>query len=207
MAEEKKEEVQKSEKGIFDTLEMPLLFDKYDMKEVKITDPGLKKYINLTPVLVPHSGGRHGNKKFGNTDVSIIERLINFMMRTERFTGKKMKAYKAVKEAMDIIHERTEKNPVQILITAIEHSSPKEETTQIRYGGISVPKAVDVSPSRRTSIALSNNAKGAVKASYKNKRSISECLANELMNAAKGEKTSFAVSRKEEMERMAQSAR
>ncbi len=196
-----------AQKGIVDTLEMPLLFGKYDMKEVKINDPSLKKYINLTPILVPHSGGHHGNKKFGNIEVSIIERLINSMMRTENFTGKKMKAYKTVMEAMDIIHKRTKENPVQVLIRAIEHSSPKEETTQIRYGGISVPKAVDVSPSRRISIALSNNSRGAVKASYKNKKNIAECLANELMNASKGEKTSFAVNRKEEMERMAQSAR
>ncbi len=207
MADEKKEDDQKVGKGVFDTLEMPLLFGKYDMKEVKITDPGLKRYINLTPILVPHSGGQHGNKKFGSSEVSIIELLINAMMRTQKYTGKKMKAYKTVINAMKIINERTEENPVQIFIKAIEHSSPKEETTQIRYGGISVPKAVDVSPSRRISIALSNNAKGAVKSSYKNKRNIAECLANELMNAAKGEKTSFAVSRKEEMERMAQSAR
>lgn len=202
------EETSKAKRDeLFDKLEMPLLFGKYDMKEVVVKDPGLKKYINLQPVLVPHSGGTLSNKRFGNSDVSLIERLINGMMRTEIYTGKKMKSYKVVMDAMDIIHDKTGKNPVQVLVQAIEKSAPMEETTQIRYGGISVPKAVDVSPSRRISIAISNNTKGAVKSSYKTKKSVAACLANEIMNAASGEKSAFAVSRKEEMERMAQSAR
>ncbi len=196
-----------SQEELFEKLEMPLLFGKYDMKEVKVSDPGLKRYINLQPVLVPHSGSPDSNKRFGNIEVSIIERLINTMMRTENYTGKKMKSYQVVMDAMDIIHKKTKQNPVQILVKAIEKSAPMEETTQIRYGGISVPKAVDVSPSRRLSIALSNNSKGAVKASFKTKKGVATCLAQELMNAANGDKSSFAINRKEEMERMAQSAR
>ncbi|MGM0405382.1 MAG: 30S ribosomal protein S7 [Thermoplasmatota archaeon] len=186
---------------------MPLLFDKYDMKDVEVTDPGLKKYINLLPILVPHSGGTHSNERFGNQEVSIIEKLINSLMRRQEYTGKKTKSYNTIKDAMDIIHEKTGKNPVQILVDAIEHSAPKEETTQITYGGISVPKAVDVSPIRRLSIAVGNNTKGAVKASYKNKKDIAQCLAEELMKAANKDRNSYAVSKKEEIERMAQSAR
>ncbi len=201
----KKEDVK--EESVFDTLEMPLLFDKYDMSEVVVKDPGLKRYINLQPILVPHSGGSYANKRFGKEEVSIIERLISSMMRGEKYTGKKTKAYNAVKEGFDIIHERTKQNPVQILVRAIENSAPKEETTQITYGGISVPKAVDVSPWRRLSIALGNNAKGAVKASYKNDKSIAACLADELIKASNNDRNSFGVSRKDEMERMAQSAR
>ncbi|MFW6142113.1 MAG: 30S ribosomal protein S7 [Candidatus Saliniplasma sp.] len=186
---------------------MPLLFDKYDMKDVEVTDPGLKKYINLLPILVPHSGGTHSNERFGNQEVSIIEKLINSLMRRQEYTGKKAKCYNSIKDAMDIIHEKTDKNPVQVLIDAIENSAPKEETTQITYGGISVPKAVDVSPIRRLSISIGNNTKGAVKASYKNKKNIAECLAEELMKAANEDRNSYAVSKKEEIERMAQSAR
>jgi len=192
---------------MYENLEMPLLFDKYDMKEVEVIDPGLKKYINLFPILVPHSGGTHSNQRFGNQEVSIIEKLINSLMRREEYTGKKAKCYNKIKEAMDIIHDKTDNNPVQVLVDAIENSAPKEETTQITYGGISVPKAVDVSPIRRLSIAVGNNTKGAVKASYKNKKDISECLAEELMKAANGDRNSYAVSKKEEIERMAQSAR
>ncbi len=195
------------QESIFDKLEMPLLFDKYDLSEVVVNDPGLRRYINLQPILVPHSGGSYANKRFGKEEVSIIERLICSMMRTERYTGKKTMAYKTVKDAFDIIHKKTNENPVQVLIRAIENSAPKEETTQITYGGISVPKAVDVSPWRRLSLALGNNAKGAVKSSYKSKKGIAACLAEELIKAANGDRNAFAVNRKDEMERMAQSAR
>jgi len=200
-------DVMTKKQRMYENLEMPLLFDKYDMKEVEVIDPGLKKYINLFPILVPHSGGTHSNQRFGNQEVSIIEKLINSLMRREEYTGKKAKCYNKIKEAMDIIHDKTDNNPVQVLVDAIENSAPKEETTQITYGGISVPKAVDVSPIRRLSIAVGNNTKGAVKASYKNKKDISECLAEELMKAANGDRNSYAVSKKEEIERMAQSAR
>ncbi|MEF8873263.1 MAG: 30S ribosomal protein S7 [Candidatus Thermoplasmatota archaeon] len=186
---------------------MPLLFDKYDMKEVEIRDPGLEKYINLMPILVPHSGGTHAKKRFEKEKVSIIERLINHIMRTEDYTGKKMKSYNAIKDAMYEIHERTDENPVQIFVRAIENSAPREETTQITYGGISVPKTVDVSPCRRLSLALSKIAQGAVNASYKNEKDISICLAEELIKASRGDRDSFAVGKKEETERMAASAR
>ena len=209
MAKEEKveEDVLTKRQRLYENLEMPLLFDKYDMKDVEVTDPGLKKYINLLPILVPHSGGTHSNERFGNQEVSIIEKLINSLMRRQEYTGKKTKCYNTIKDAMDIIHEKTGKNPVQILVDAIEHSAPKEETTQITYGGISVPKAVDVAPIRRLSIAVGNNTKGAVKASYKNKKDIAQCLAEELMKAANKDRNSYAVSKKEEIERMAQSAR
>lgn len=211
MADEKEEdkisEEQKKRQELYESLDMPLLFDKYDMKEVEVKDPGLKKYINLLPILLPHSGGAHANKRFGKEEVSIIERLINNMMKNEDYTGKKTKAYNTVRDAMDIIHEKTEKNPVRVLVRAIENASPREETTRITYGGISVPKAVDVSPARRISHALKNVTKGAVKASYKNNRNIASCLADELMKASNNDKNSFSISKKEEIERMAQSAR
>ncbi|MFW6376012.1 MAG: 30S ribosomal protein S7, partial [Thermoplasmatota archaeon] len=208
--EEEKEEMtedQIKKQELYESLDMPLLFDKYDMKEVEVKDRGLKKYINLLPILLPHSGGSHANKRFGKEEVSIIERVINNMMKTEEYTGKKTKAYNTVRDAMDIIHEKTEQNPVEVLVRAIENTSPREETTRITYGGISVPKAVDVSPARRISHSLQNITKGAVKASYKNKNDIAACLADELMKASKNDKNSFAISKKEEIERMAQSAR
>ncbi|MFP4000380.1 MAG: 30S ribosomal protein S7 [Thermoplasmata archaeon] len=200
-------DTERDREKLYESLNMPLLFDKYDMKEVEVNDPGLERYINLLPILLPHSGGTHANKRFKKEEVSIIERLINHMMRTEDFTGKKLKAYNVVRDAMDIINDRTDNNPVQILVDAIENSAPREETTQITYGGISVPKAVDVSPCRRISLALSKISQGAVKASYKNKKDISTCLAEELIMASRKDKNSFGVSKKEETERMAASAR
>ncbi len=205
--EQNMSEEQRKREELYEKLDMPLLFDKYDMKEVDVRDPGLEKYINLLPILVPHSGGDHAKKRFEKEKVSIIERLINHIMRTEDYTGKKMKSYNTVKNALDEVNKRTDDNPVQVLVRAIENSAPREETTQITYGGISVPKAVDVSPCRRISLALSKIAQGAVNASYKNNKDISVCLAEELIKASRGDRDSFAVNKKEETERMAASAR
>ena len=184
-----------------------LVFGKYDLAEVTVEDGGLAKYIDLTPTNIPHSGGKHANKWFGKAKVNIVERLINNVMRTEDYTGKKTKSYKAVSEAFDIIAEKTKKNPVQVLVEALQNAAPREEVTRLQFGGISVPKAVDVSPSRRLDIAMRNISRGAVKASFKNKKSISACIADELILASKNEMNSFGVSKKEEIERVAQSAR
>lgn len=184
-----------------------LLFGKYTMSDVTCRDGGLAKYINLKPTMVPHSDGRHANQWFGKTKLNIVERLINNMMRTEVFTGKKTKSYRVVKDAFAVIAERTKKNPVQVLVEALENAAPREEITRLQFGGISVPKAVDVAPSRRLDIAVRNIAKGAVQSSFKNTKPIELCLADEIILAAKGDMNSFAVAKKEEVERVAQSAR
>jgi len=184
-----------------------LLFGKYSSGEVVVKDGGLAKYINLTPTAVPHTTARHANKWFGKSKVNIVERLINNMMRTEVFTGKKLKAYNVTKKAFEIIEQRTKKNPIQVLVEALENAAPREEITRLQFGGISVPKAVDVAPSRRLDIALRNISKGSVNASFKNTKPIEQCLAEELILASKGDMNSFSVAKKEEIERVASSAR
>ena len=189
------------------------VFGKYDTTEIVINDAGLAKYIDLNSTSVPHSGGKHANKWFGKSNLSIVERLINNIMRTEKYTGKKLKAYKAVSDAFDIIAAETKipvlvaENPLDCVVEALENAAPREEVTRLQFGGISVPKAVDISPQRRLDIALRNVSSGVVAASAKNKKTIQDCLADEIMLAAKGDMTSFAVAKKEETERVAQSAR
>lgn len=184
-----------------------LVFGKYGLTDIVIKDGGLAKYINLNPVIVPHSTAKHANRWFGKSKVNIVERLMNNMMRTEVFTGKKMKTYRAVKDAFAIIEAKTKTNPVQVLVEALENAAPREEITRLQFGGISVPKAVDIAPSRRLDIALRNICKGAIQASFKNTKPIEQCLADEIIFAAKNDMNSFAVSKKEEVERVAQSAR
>jgi len=184
-----------------------LLFDKYDLSEIVVTDAGLARYINLDPVMVPHTGARHANRPFAKSKMNIVERLVNGMMRTESYTGKKTKTYSVIMNSFSIIESKTKKNPVQVFIEALENAAPREEVTRLKYGGVSVPKAVDVSSSRRLDVALRNICKGAVKATYKNSKSIEVCLANELMLAAKGDMNSAAISKKDEVERIAGSAR
>ena len=184
-----------------------LIFGKYSTNDIVIEDAGLAKYIDLESMMVPHSGGKHANMWFGKSKLSIVERLINNIMRTEKYTGKKLKAYKAVEDAFAIVAQRTKQNPIQVLVQGLENAAPREEVTRLQFGGISVPKAVDVAPQRRLDIALRNLSTGVVAASSKNKKPISMCLAEEIILASKGDMTSYSVAKKEEIERVAQSAR
>jgi small subunit ribosomal protein S7 len=179
---------------------------KYDADSVKVEDRGLARYINLDTENI-YLGAVFANKMFAKSKVPIVERLINNIMRTQKYNGKKIKAYKVVKSSFDIIEKRTKKNPLQVLVDAIQHSSPKEEATRLRFGGILVPKAVDTSPQRRLDIALRNISTGAFNTSHKNKKKMEACLAEEIIKAAGNDVTSFAVSKKNEMERVAKSAR
>ena len=185
---------------------MPPLFGKYDVNNLVIRDKGLAKYMNLDTRKL-HQHARHANKRFKKANLSLIERLINNMMRTERYTGKKTKAYAVVRGAFDIIHEKTKENPVQIFIQAIENAAPREETTRLFLSGIYVPQAVDSAPLRRLDTALRNICRGAVSKTMKSKSSIEECLADEIIKASKDDSASFAVNKKGEIERIAKSAR
>jgi small subunit ribosomal protein S7 len=179
---------------------------KYDMTTVKIEDKGLERYINLE-VKDFFLGAPHANRLFGKSKLSIVERIMNNLMRTENYTGKKTKSYKVVKSAIDIIEKKTKANPVQAIIDALQYAAPKEETTRLRFGGISVPKAVDIAPQRRLDIAIRNICQGTCNASHKNKKSIENCLADEILKAAKNDPASFAIARKNDVERVARSAR
>ena len=184
-----------------------LLMNKYDISGIQVRDQGLSSYINLTSYLNLHTGGRFANYLSGKRNINTIERLLNKLMRTEKWTGKKYSAYRVLRDAFEIINTKTKQNPVQILVTAIENSAPREEVTRLKYGGIAVPKSVDVSPSRRLDEALRNICIGATKASFKHKIHIEECLANEILMASRNDGNSHAISKKEEIERIAASAR
>ena len=183
------------------------LFEKYDLADIEVHDVGLAKYMNLSPIVIPHTGGRWANKPFGKAKANLVERLINNMMRTENYTGKKAKSYRVVRTAFEIIEKRTSKNPVQVLVDALEKAAPREEITRLRFGGISVPRAVDIAPSRRLDLALRTICQGAVSATFKNRKPVEECLADEILMAAKGDMQSSAIAKKEELERVAASAR
>jgi len=184
-----------------------LMFGRFDVSGVIIRDVGMARYIDISPVAVPHTGGRHTSKPFARAKMSVVERLINGMMRTENFTGKKLKAYRAVENAFGIIAKKTGKNPLQALVDALQNVAPREEVTRLQYGGISVPKAVDVAPARRVDLALRYVCTGALEQSHKSKKPIEECLADEVIMASNNDMNSFSVSKKEEIERVASSAR
>ena len=184
-----------------------MVFGKWDASEVTCDDPGLAPYINLTTIGTPHSGGRHANAWFGKSKLSVIERFINNLMRTGKFSGKKQHCVKAFDQALDKIASRSGKNPLQKFIDAIVEAAPCEETTRIKVGAVSQPKAVDSSPSRRLDIALRNISIGAAAATAKSRRTLTEGIVSELSKASDGDVNSYSVGKREEIERIAASAR
>ncbi|MCF2135618.1 MAG: 30S ribosomal protein S7 [Candidatus Thorarchaeota archaeon] len=194
-----------------------LLFGKWDPAEVEIKDIGLQRYISLKPVLIPHTSGRHANRRFHKSRVPIVERFVNKLMnagkrkekktRTGRGAGKKIRAIGVVRRVFEIINYRTGLNPIQVLVTAIENAAPAEETTRISYGGMAYPRSVDVAPQRRIDLALRYLSVGATRNAHNSAKSFEECIVDELLLAYKGDPASFAIARKDERERVARSAR
>jgi small subunit ribosomal protein S7 len=181
------------------------LFGKWDVTGIQYTDPSTRRYITVTPVA--HTMGRHAAKQFKKSEVSVVERLANRLMQTDENTGKKQKTLNIVRDAFDIVHDRTGENPVQVLVRAIENAAPREETVRLKYGGISVPKAVDTGPQRRVDQALKFLAEGTYGASFKTPTDVEEALAQQLIGAAEGDVQTYAVNQKEEQERVAAAAR
>ena len=193
-----------------------LLFNKWDTSGIEVTDLGLQRVISLKPsAVIPISFGRHEHQRLKKAEVNVIERLANNMMHfgkryaknTGRMGGKKMRVLNTIKTALDIIYVETGKNPVELLVKAIENSSPNEDTTRIVYGGVVYHVSVDVAPLRRVDLALRFIAEGVKESTYSNPRAIEEALATEIILASRNDMASHAVKKKNEQERIAMASR
>lgn len=191
------------------------LFRKWSW-DVEVKDPSLKHVICLKPLIIPNqSMGRHERRKFGKAEVNIVERLVNSLMHfgrkyaknTGRMGGKKQKAIKIVKTAFEIIHLKTGGNPIEYLVRAIENAGPNEDTTRIQYGGVVYHVSVDVSPLRRVDLALRFISEGVREACFSSPKSVEEALAEEIILAANNDMNSYAIRKKNELERVAMASR
>jgi len=185
------------------------VFGKWSGAEVQISDMSLEDYIlgAKQPKFLPHSAGRYQVKRFRKASCPIVERLVCSLMFHGRNNGKKLMAMRIVRHTFEIIHLLTGENPLQVLVNAIINSGPREDSTRIGRAGTVRRQAVDVSPLRRVNQALYLLCTGARESAFKSVKTIAECLADELINAAKGSSTSFAIKRKDELERVAKSNR
>ncbi|MEM2089756.1 MAG: 30S ribosomal protein S7 [Candidatus Pacearchaeota archaeon] len=192
------------------------IFNLYSTENVKVEDPGLRPYINLDAKLLPKSHGRE-RERFGKAKVHIVERLINKIAVPghrgkkhkiiTRVSGKYTQHAKTVLETFKIIEQQTKQNPIQVLVKAIENAAPHDEITTIEYGGARYPQAVDCSPQRRLDLALRHFVHGAFDRSFSKKIKFSEALAQEIIAAFQHSNESFAIKKKIEMEKQADSAR
>ncbi|MHA1917960.1 MAG: 30S ribosomal protein S7 [Candidatus Ranarchaeia archaeon] len=195
------------------------LFDKWDVSEVEVRDEGLNNYINTDAIFLPHTGGKHEHQRFWKSKLHIIERFINRLMTpgmvkrgkgvrpAGKNSGKKMKIYGIIRQAFDIIHLQTNKNPLQVFVDAVINSAPVEEDVRVTYGGTQYRKAADIAPQRRIDLALRYLAEAVWRTTFNNPSPAESVIAREVIEASKKSASSMAVKRKEERERIARSAR
>uniref|UniRef100_A0A7S1PSU2 Small ribosomal subunit protein uS7 domain-containing protein n=1 Tax=Neobodo designis TaxID=312471 RepID=A0A7S1PSU2_NEODS len=185
----------------------PKLFGKWDFTNVNVSDLSLKDYISTTPVYTAHSGGRYTKRRFRKAKCPIVERLANSLMFKMSGNGRKLQACRIVKHTFEIINLMTELNPIQVLVDAVAKGGAREDSTRVGSGGVVRRQAVDVSPMRRVDEAIYLMTQGARKSSFRNLKTMPECLADELVNAAKGSSNSYAIKKKDETERVAKANR
>ncbi len=164
------------------------IFGKWDTANIEQKDAGLKGYISVAPTLVPHSCGRHETK-------SQREVSLNGSGKTEE------ERCRIVERAEIVARSGSRAVP-----SAIENYA-QEEVTRISYGGISYPQAVDASPQRRVDLALRFITDAARNSSFSSNKPIEECLADEIALAGANDNKAYSVQKREEIERIAISAR
>jgi len=176
------------------------------IEDIEINDNSLRDFITVNgkhSVFVPHTAGRYQARAFRKVNCPLVERLVNSLMMHGRNNGKKLMAVRIVRHAFELIHLMTEKNPVQVFADATALSGPREDSTRIGSAGVVRRQAVDVSPLRRVNQALYLMTTGARNNSFRNLKSIAECLADEIINASNGNQNSYAAKKKDEIERIA----
>jgi small subunit ribosomal protein S7 len=191
------------------------LFGKWD--PVEVADPSLRGYVNVEARMLPRSEGTTKGK-FYKSKVHIVERLAlklivsghtgkKHRLTSGKFGGAYSTALRAVEDALTIIEQKEKKNPLEVLVKAMENTAVREEVISYQLGSIIAREAVITSPQRRVDKTLRFIAQNAYKKSIGNRKKVSEALAEELIAAAKGSADSFAMKEKERLEREASGAR
>jgi small subunit ribosomal protein S5e len=186
------------------------LFNKYSFDEVQVSDMALTDYIaakSQNAIFVPHSAGRWSKKRFKKAQCPIVERITNSLMMHGRNNGKKLLAVRIMRHTCDIIALLTGENPIQVIVDAVVNSGAREDSCRIGSAGVVRRQAIDVSPLRRVNMAIWLLTTGAREAAFRNIKTIAECLAEEFINAAKGSSNSYAIKKKDEIERVAKANR
>jgi small subunit ribosomal protein S7 len=193
-------------------------FNRWATDGLKVEDLGLQRYISIAPKIIPKTGARYAGNRFHKSQTFIVERLASKLMvaghkgkkhqmSSGHNTGKKNNALKILEKALAKIEVQLKRNPVEVLVKAVENAAPREEVIAIEYGGARYPKAVDVAPQRRVDIALRAMTQGSYAKCFNKKVAIENALAEEIMNAFKLSTKSNAIAKKRDLERQAASSK
>lgn len=194
------------------------LFGRWDYENVVVEDEGLKSVITINPLIYPKTGGRLANVHYGKAKINIVERILNRMfvaghkgkkhkLTSGINTGKTIKNIKNLIKAFEIIEAKLKKNPIQVLVKAIENAAPVEEVITYQKGGIIAREAVVISPLRRVNLAIRHLVSGAYFKRHANPKSAGVILANEIILAYNNDPESFAILEKNRREKEAEGAR
>jgi small subunit ribosomal protein S7 len=128
----------------------------------------------------------------------LVTRFINKIM----WDGNKTVAQKDFYTALEIVKEKSGKEPIEVLRKAFENVAPVLEVKPRRVGGATYQVPIEVQEPRKTSLGI----RWIVDAARARKgRPISEKLAEEILNAYNN--TGTAVKKREDVQKMAESNR
>ena len=143
-----------------------------------------RRVVSKRPIL---PDPRHGEQ--------LVTKFTNSLMRH----GKKATAERIIYRALDLVHERTREDPVQIFHAAVENVEPFVEVKSRRVGGSNYQVPVEVRKGRSTTLAL----RWLVSyARQRRERTMTERLMNEILDASNG--LGAAVKKREDTHKMAE---
>lgn len=194
------------------------LFNRWSYSGVVVEDAGLKGYINLEPMVVPRTNGQYHNTAFYKTKINIIERFMNRLqvcghkgkkhrISTGHNTGKSKMHLRLLESIFETLEKRTKQNPIQVFVTAIENAAPREEVITIERSGARYAQAVDIGPQRRVDLVLRFICQGAAHKAFDNAQSFENALTEAIMDCYSGGDSSMAMSKRNEIEKMAAAAK
>jgi small subunit ribosomal protein S7 len=126
---------------------------------------------------------------------TMVAKFINYVMRR----GKKSIARRIVYNTLEILKEKTKKDPVEVFEQAIKNAAPVLEVRPKRIGGATYQVPVEVRGNRRIALAM----RWIIEAAKSRKgKPMHEKLAEEILEAANN--TGAAIKKKENMHRMAE---
>ena len=125
-------------------------------------------------------------------------RLVTLLISRILQSGKKSLAQRIVYQALEIISEKTEENPILVLEKAVKNVTPQVEVKARRVGGSTYQVPIEIRAYRGTNISLKWITEFARARSGK---SMSVKLSNEIIDAAK--ETGNSIRKKEQTHKMA----
>ena len=126
----------------------------------------------------------------------LVTQLVNKIM----LHGKKSIAENIVYDAMKMVETKTGSEPLSTVKRAIDNVKPPLEVRSRRVGGATYQVPVEVRPRRATTLAI----RWIVDYSRdRREKTMAECLANELLDAANG--LGASMKKRDDMQKMAES--